>query len=102
MRATGACAASTAAASTPRRSRPARSATGGRRSRGADKVPDDTPLEVACVIGCAVQTGVGAVLNTARVPEGATVLVVGGGGIGIAITQGPSIAGATRILLSDP
>jgi len=69
---------------------------------GAVKVPDDTPLEVACVIGCAVQTGVGAVLNTARVPEGATVLVVGGGGIGIAITQGARLAGAVRIIVSDP
>jgi S-(hydroxymethyl)glutathione dehydrogenase/alcohol dehydrogenase len=69
---------------------------------GAVKVPDDTPLEIACVIGCAVQTGVGAVLTTARVPEGATVLVVGGGGIGIAIMQGARIAGATRIILSDP
>ena len=69
---------------------------------GAIKVPDDTPLEVACVIGCAVQTGVGAVLNTARVPEGATVLVVGGGGIGIAIVQGARVAGAARIILSDP
>ena len=69
---------------------------------GAIKVPDDTPLEVVCVIGCAVQTGVGAVLNTARVPEGATVLVVGAGGIGIAIVQGARIAGATRIIVSDP
>jgi S-(hydroxymethyl)glutathione dehydrogenase / alcohol dehydrogenase len=69
---------------------------------GAVKVPDDTPLEIACVIGCAVQTGVGAVITTARVPEGATVLVVGGGGIGIAIMQGARIAGATRIILSDP
>ena len=55
---------------------------------GAVKVADDTPLEVVCVIGCAVQTGVGAVLNTARVPEGATVLVIGAGGIGISIVQG--------------
>ena len=69
---------------------------------GAVKVPDDTPLEVACVIGCAVQTGVGAVINTARVPEGATVLVVGGGGIGVAITQGARFAGASRIIVSDP
>src|SRR5258708_27397639 len=44
---------------------------------GAVKIPDDVPLEVACVIGCAVQTGVGAVLNTAKVEEGATVLVMG-------------------------
>ncbi len=69
---------------------------------GAIKVPDDTPLEIACVIGCAVQTGVGAVLNTARVPEGATVLVVGAGGIGVAIAQGARLAGATRIIVSDP
>src|SRR5256885_1932253 len=67
---------------------------------GAVKVADDTPLEVACVIGCAVQTGVGAVLNTARVPEGATVLVVGAGGIGIAIVQGARIAGASTIIVS--
>jgi Zn-dependent alcohol dehydrogenase len=40
----------------------------------AIKIPEDTPLEVACVIGCAIQTGVGAVLNTAKVEEGATVL----------------------------
>jgi Zn-dependent alcohol dehydrogenase len=68
---------------------------------GAVKVDDDTPLEVACVIGCAVQTGVGAVLNTARVPEGATVFVAGLGGIGIAIVQGARIAGASRIIVSD-
>lgn len=69
---------------------------------GAVKVADDTPLEVACVIGCAVQTGVGAVLNSARVEEGATVLVVGAGGVGIAIAQGARIAGAARIIVSDP
>jgi Zn-dependent alcohol dehydrogenase len=69
---------------------------------GAIKVDPETPLDVACVIGCAVQTGVGAVLNTARVPEGATVLVAGAGGIGISIVQGARIAGATRIIVSDP
>jgi S-(hydroxymethyl)glutathione dehydrogenase/alcohol dehydrogenase len=69
---------------------------------GAVKVDEDTPLEVACVIGCAVQTGVGAVLNTAHVVPGATVLVVGAGGIGIAITQGARIAGAATIIVSDP
>ncbi|MHA7836008.1 MAG: Zn-dependent alcohol dehydrogenase [bacterium] len=68
----------------------------------AVKVPDDTPLEIACVIGCAIQTGVGAVLNTARVEEGATVLVTGLGGIGIAIVQGARLAGASRIIVSDP
>ncbi|HWS44968.1 MAG TPA: Zn-dependent alcohol dehydrogenase [Acidimicrobiia bacterium] len=69
---------------------------------GAIKVEPDTPLEIACVIGCAAQTGVGAVLNTARVPEGATVLVAGAGGIGISIVQGARVAGATRIIVSDP
>jgi S-(hydroxymethyl)glutathione dehydrogenase/alcohol dehydrogenase len=68
---------------------------------GAVKVDDETPLDVACVIGCAVQTGVGAVLNTARVVEGATVLVIGAGGIGISIVQGARIAGASRIVLVD-
>jgi Zn-dependent alcohol dehydrogenase len=69
---------------------------------GAIKVADDVPLEVACVIGCAVQTGVGAVLNTARVEAGATVLVMGLGGIGLSIVQGARVAGAARIIAADP
>jgi Zn-dependent alcohol dehydrogenase len=54
------------------------------------------------VIGCAVQTGVGAVLNTAQVVEGATVLVLGLGGIGLSVVQGARVAGAARIIASDP
>lgn len=69
---------------------------------GAVKVAPDVPLDVVCVIGCAVQTGVGAVLNTAKVVEGATVLVQGLGGIGLSVVQGARLAGATRILASDP
>ena len=69
---------------------------------GAVKIPSDVPLEVACVIGCAVQTGVGAVLNTAKVEEGATVLVMGLGGIGISVVQGARVAGASKIIVSDP
>ena len=69
---------------------------------GAIKVPADVPLDVACVIGCAVQTGVGAVLNTARVEPGASVLVMGLGGIGLSIVQGARVAGAARILAADP
>ena len=61
---------------------------------GAIRVPDDTPLDVVCVIGCAVQTGVGAVLNTAQVEPGATVLVLGLGGIGQSVVQGARVAGA--------
>src|SRR3954470_8310588 len=69
---------------------------------GAVKVPDDVPLDVACVVGCAVQTGVGAVLNTAKVSEGDTVLIMGAGGVGLSIVQGAVLAGAGRILVSDP
>src|SRR3954447_1867697 len=68
----------------------------------AIKVPDDTPLDLACLIGCAIQTGVGAVLNAADVPAGATVLVMGLGGIGQSVVQGARIAGAARIIVSDP
>ena len=59
------------------------------------------PLDLACIIGCAVQTGVGAALNTAKVEAGATVLVMGAGGIGLSIVQGARIAGATRIDLVE-
>lgn len=69
---------------------------------GVIKVDDDTDLAEACVIGCAVQTGVGAVLETARVEEGATVLVLGAGGIGVAVTQGARLAGASVIVVVDP
>ena len=69
---------------------------------GAVRIPADVPLDVACVIGCAVQTGVGAVLNEARVEEGASVLVTGLGGVGLSVVQGARLAGAARILASDP
>jgi Zn-dependent alcohol dehydrogenase len=69
---------------------------------GAVKIPRGVPLDVACVIGCAVQTGVGAVLNTARVEPGASVLVLGLGGIGLSIVQGARVAGAARIIGVDP
>lgn len=69
---------------------------------GVIKVADDVPLEIACVIGCSVQTGVGAVLNAAKVEAGATVLVMGLGGVGMSVVQGARIAGAARIIVSDP
>jgi Zn-dependent alcohol dehydrogenase len=69
---------------------------------GVVKVDDDVDLAEACVIGCAVQTGVGAVLYTAGVEEGATVLVLGAGGIGIAVVQGARLAGAAVIVVADP
>jgi Zn-dependent alcohol dehydrogenase len=69
---------------------------------GAVKLPDDVDPGVVSVIGCAVQTGVGSVVNLARVEPGSTVLVMGLGGIGISIVQGARIAGAARIVVSDP
>lgn len=71
-------------------------------STGAVVIPADVPLEVACVLGCAVQTGVGAVLNTAKVEEGATVLVMGLGGVGLSVVQGARLAAATTVVVSDP
>ena len=69
---------------------------------GAVKIDHEIPLEVACVVGCAVQTGVGSVLNTAQVVEGATVLVMGLGAIGLSVVQGARLASAARIIVSDP
>jgi Zn-dependent alcohol dehydrogenase len=65
-------------------------------------VPDDTPLDLACLIGCGVQTGVGAALNVAKVAAGDTVIVIGLGGVGISAVQGARIAGAARIIGVDP
>jgi Zn-dependent alcohol dehydrogenase len=68
----------------------------------AVRIDPDMPLQLASLIGCAVQTGVGAVLNTAGVEEGSTVLVMGLGGVGISVVQGARLAGAARIIVSDP
>ena len=69
---------------------------------GAVKIPPEIPLELACLMGCALQTGIGSVLNTAQVETGATVTVMGLGGVGIAAVQGARLAGASVILASDP
>lgn len=69
---------------------------------GAVPIDDDVPLDVACLVGCAVQTGVGAVINTAQVPEGATAVVHGAGGVGLNVTQGLRLAGASMIVVVDP
>jgi S-(hydroxymethyl)glutathione dehydrogenase/alcohol dehydrogenase len=65
------------------------------------RVRDDMPLDRAALIGCGVTTGVGAVLNTARVEAGATVAVFGAGGVGLAAIQGARIAGASMIVGVD-
>jgi S-(hydroxymethyl)glutathione dehydrogenase/alcohol dehydrogenase len=68
---------------------------------GAVKVRDDAPLDVIAIVGCAVATGVGAVRNTAAVPAGATVGVIGCGGVGLSCIQGARLAGAARIVACD-
>jgi len=59
------------------------------------------PVHVACLIGCGVMTGVGAVLNRAKVEPGSTVVVFGIGGIGLNVVQGARLAGATTIVAVD-
>ncbi|QKX17279.1 S-(hydroxymethyl)glutathione dehydrogenase/class III alcohol dehydrogenase [Microbulbifer sp. YPW1] len=65
------------------------------------KVNKDAPLEEICLLGCGVTTGMGAVANTARVEEGATVAVFGLGGIGLATIIGARLAKASRIIAID-
>jgi S-(hydroxymethyl)glutathione dehydrogenase/alcohol dehydrogenase len=65
------------------------------------KVADDIPLNIGCLVGCGVMTGAGAVMNTAKVPPGATVAVFGCGGIGLSAVNGAAIAGADRIIAID-
>jgi S-(hydroxymethyl)glutathione dehydrogenase/alcohol dehydrogenase len=65
------------------------------------KIREDAPFEKVCYIGCGVTTGIGAVLNTAKVEPGANVVVFGLGGIGLNVVQGARIAGADRIVGVD-
>src|SRR5882724_9300911 len=65
------------------------------------KIRPDAPLEKVCLLGCGITTGIGAVLNTAKVHPGATVTVFGLGGIGLSVVQGCVMAGAARIIGID-
>ncbi|MFJ4873848.1 Zn-dependent alcohol dehydrogenase [Streptomyces sp. NPDC088745] len=67
----------------------------------AIRIPADIPLTSAALMGCGVVTGVGAVLNRARVALGDTVVVIGTGGIGLNVIQGARVAGASRIVAVD-
>ncbi len=65
------------------------------------KIRKDAPFDKVCYIGCGVTTGVGAVLNTAKVEQGSTAVVFGLGGIGLNVIQGLRMAGATQIVGVD-
>jgi S-(hydroxymethyl)glutathione dehydrogenase/alcohol dehydrogenase len=66
------------------------------------RIREDAPLEVAALVGCAVMTGFGAVVNRARVEPGATVAVFGAGGVGLSAVMGARLAGAGAIVAVDP
>src|SRR3954465_2206810 len=68
----------------------------------AIKIPEDIPLEVACLTGCGVGTGWGSAVTAAKVEPGETVIVMGVGGIGINAVQGAAHAGASHVIAVDP
>ncbi len=67
----------------------------------AVNVPDELPFEQACLLACGFSTGAGAALWTSPVHEGASVAVIGCGGVGLAVVQGAKLAGAERIVAVD-
>ena len=64
-------------------------------------VSKEAPLEKVCLLGCGITTGIGAVLNTAKVEAGATVAIFGLGGVGLSCIQGARMANASRIIAID-
>lgn len=69
---------------------------------GVIPLPDDIPFELAALLGCAVPTGFGAAVNSARVEPGDSVLVIGCGAVGLSAVQGARIAGAAELVAVDP
>ena len=65
------------------------------------KISKDAPLEKVCLLGCGITTGIGAVINTAKVEPGSTVAVFGMGGVGLSVIQGATMAKASRIIAID-
>ena len=65
------------------------------------KISKEAPLDKVCLLGCGVTTGIGAVLNTAKVEAGSTIAVFGLGGIGLSVVQGAVLAQAGRIIAVD-
>lgn len=65
------------------------------------KISQDAPLDKVCLLGCGITTGIGAVLNTAKVEPGSTVAVFGLGGVGLSVLQGAKMVKAARILAID-
>src|SRR5699024_6757507 len=70
-------------------------------ARSCIAIDNDLPMSDMALFGCAVMSGVGAVLNTARVRPGESVVVIGCGGVGLNAIQGAVIAGASTIIALD-
>lgn len=68
---------------------------------GAIKIRDDAPLESVCIIGCAVATGFGAVVNTARMEWGSKAVIIGCGAVGLSALQGAVLSAAAQIVAVD-
>jgi S-(hydroxymethyl)glutathione dehydrogenase/alcohol dehydrogenase len=71
------------------------------RAEALTRLPDGLPMREACILGCGVMTGVGAVVNVAAVRPGETVAIVGCGGVGLGAVQGARLAGASRVIAID-
>jgi Zn-dependent alcohol dehydrogenase len=69
--------------------------------RSVLKIPATVPMEIAALLGCAVMTGVGAVVNTAAVRTGSSVLVIGAGGVGLCVVMAARLAGASTLVVAD-
>jgi Zn-dependent alcohol dehydrogenase len=71
------------------------------RATAAIKIPQDVPLDKACLVGCGVMTGVGAAINTVKIEPGQTVAVFGCGGVGLNVIQGAALCSPSRIIAVD-
>lgn len=69
--------------------------------RAVVKIDNDVPFDIAALVGCGVITGVGSVVNAAKLEPGSTAVVIGCGGVGISVIQGARLAGAATILAVD-
>lgn len=71
------------------------------RQAAVTPIPDAVPFMSACIVGCGVMTGFGSVMNAASVPPGASVVVIGCGGVGLNVVQAARVAGADPIIAID-
>ncbi len=72
------------------------------KERNVVKVPEDFPLELAGPLGCGIQTGAGAIMRTFKAPAGSSVVIMGGGSVGLSAVLGAVVQGCTTIIVSEP